>query len=119
MLNTCTCVLVEFEGTVHVHVNASLTNSFYFNWCMSSPLVKKMTAKKRVATPSTLVKDAPSAGLSPSKIPHLTSSFGRSVKRLRSVSLERLSCQELTKAKRKSKGSNAENCDGVDTGKTW
>ena len=77
---------------------------------LCSPLFKKLSAKKRTApaVPPTVVKGGSSVVLSPSKIPRLTPSspssplLGSGVKRLRSVSLERLSFDHVTKAKRKS-----------------
>jgi hypothetical protein len=67
-------------------------------------LFKKLSAKRKAAAPSTIVKDGPSVALSPSKIPRLipSSPLGSGVKRLRSVSLERLSSDHMTKPKRKS-----------------
>ena len=63
-----------------------------------SPLLTKTVAKKKVAASTTTVtKSEVSTVLSPSKIPRLRTS---GVKRLRSVSLERLSSDHMTKAKK-------------------
>ena len=70
-----------------------------------SPLFKKLSAKRKAAAaPSTVVKDGSSVVLSPSKIPRLSPSspLGSGIKRLRSVSLERLSSDHMTNPKRKS-----------------
>ena len=63
-------------------------------------MVNNLPLKRKVAIPTKVGKGSSSATLSPSKIPCLTSS---GIKRLRSVSLERLSCSEMAKAKRSSK----------------
>ena len=64
---------------------------------------------------SMVVKDSPSVVLSPSKIPRLApsspSTLGSGVKRLRSVSLERLSSDHMTKAKRSPRVSSGGSSD--------
>ena len=111
---TCVCMYSELLYMqplilypIRWHNNSTLffIPQIYISTFLHSPLFKKLSAKRKAAAaPSTVIKDGSSVVLSPSKIPRLSPSspLGSGIKRLRSVSLERLSSDHMTKPKRKS-----------------